>query len=377
MTQDHPQTPEPNQPQPPESSTESSAESSTESETGTAAESPTDSATDSTTNDIPLTDERLANALLGDVPPEENQLQSSDSQAEEAVAAIEVSPTAEQSRAETDEETDQKTDQTRETPASVVAKPTLASRESDSVPAPPASPFGSVPESKPSSAPESQAPPANKAVALLRLVGQVWGIVLPIAIIVVRWLWQVLLVTLKWLGEAWKVALPRIRALLPEGWRKLPDWALTTVAIVLLMFILWLTAQLLPGKAPVVARTGDRTPPALNAPAPAQPVVPVPDPALMTNIQTQIAEVTDRYAEGLIQAVQANFQSHLLTVKVGDSWFNLDSGSQAQLANELLKRSHKLDFNTLELTDSEGELLARSPVVGAKMVIYERIKQEG
>lgn len=329
MTQDQPQTPEPNQPQPPESQTDA------------------EKLTDATLTEVTLTDATLADAILGDVPPEERQLQSTDSPLAESVASIEVSATE--------------------------APPTAPPVEK---PAPSPSPASSnTVAAKPPTASASPSPPSSKIGAAIRLVGQIWGIVLPILIIAGRWAWQVTLVTLKWIREAWRVVLPKIRILLPQGWRKLPDWVLTTVAVSLLVFVLWLTAQLFSGSAPATAI--DRTPPPLNAPAPELPTDPVPDPDQIANIQTQVAEVTDQYAEGLIQAVQANFQADLLTVKLGDTWFNLDTASQSQLANELLKRSHKLKFQALELTNSEGELLARSPVVGSKMVVYRRMKDEG
>lgn len=316
MTQDQPQTPEPNQPQPPESPTDAEK----------------------------LTDATLTDAILGDVPPEERQFQSTDSPLAEAVASIEVS---------------------------AIEEPPTAPPREPSVPS--ASPVPDTIAEKTPAASASQPPSSSKVGAVLRLVGQIWGIILPMLIIVGRWAWQVTLVTLKWIREAWKVLLPKIRTLLPAGWRKLPDWVLTTVAVSLLVFVLWLTAQLFSGSAPATAI--DRTPPPLNAPAPELPTNPVPDPDQIANIQTQVAEVTDQYVEGLIQAVQANFQADLLTVKLGDTWFNLDTASQSQLANELLKRSHKLKFQSLELTDAEGELLARSPVVGSKMVVYK--KDEG
>lgn len=324
MTQDQPQTP-PNQPQP-----------------TPPPEAPPDEAT---LTEVTLTDETLADAIRGDVPPEERQLQSTDSPPEEAVASIEVSA------------------------------PEVSAPENQPVPPPaPAVATTSTPSPQPVEEPDSasRSPSSSRVAALIRLVGQLWGIVLPILVIVGRWAWQVTLVTLKWIREAWKVVLPRIRTLLPEGWRKLPDWALTTVAVSLLVFVLWLTVQLLPGKAPATAI--DRPSPALNAPAPEAPALP--DPEQITSIQTQVAEVTEPYAGGLIQAVQPNFQTHLLTVQLGDAWFNLDTASQAQLANELLKRSRKLDFDALEITDAEGELLARSPVVGKKVVIYGRVRDE-
>lgn len=232
--------------------------------------------------------------------------------------------------------------------------------------------------SAPASAPES-ASTASKTQALFRLVGQLWGIFvafLPIVGRFLRTVWKGVLTVLQWLYSVWKAILPRLRSRLPAGWNKLPDWVLTAVAVALLVFVLWLTAQLWPGKPPTLA--GERTPPTLKAPAPVQPVAPTAnDPALIARLQEQVAEITDSYADGLIQSVQASFRDDRLIVQLSDAWYTLDLASQNRLATELLARSRKLEFDKLEIVDSEGELLARSPVVGTKMVVYERLSNQG
>ncbi len=81
---------------------------------------------------------------------------------------------------------------------------------------------------------------------------------------------------------------------------------------------------------------------------------------------------------GLIQSVQANFRSSRLTIKVGEGWYGLSQPQQNTLANEMLQRAKELDFSKLEITDAEGTLLARSPVVGPEMIILRRqVGEEG
>ncbi len=115
-------------------------------------------------------------------------------------------------------------------------------------------------------------------------------------------------------------------------------------------------------------------------PAPAISPIPKPAPALkltpeqtlIARIQDQVADASNQYVNGLIQSVQANFRSSLLTVKIGDDWYTLEQAQQNKLANEMLKRAQQLSFVKLELTDSKSNLLARSPVVGSEMVILKR-----
>jgi hypothetical protein len=59
-------------------------------------------------------------------------------------------------------------------------------------------------------------------------------------------------------------------------------------------------------------------------------------------------------------------------VKVGNGWYDLAPAQQDKLANDLLKRAKQLDFSKLELTSPDNTLLARSPVVGAEMIIMQR-----
>ncbi len=220
----------------------------------------------------------------------------------------------------------------------------------------------------------------------------------------------------------WNLALTKLRTFLPENWNaKLSDRAFSGIVAGTLILLLWITSGLFSGKPTKVAQApSQRTtptdltaPPELTAPDPEQPIsivpsaepspvttpssapvpipvggpssTPIPSPkavptprnltpeqSLIAAIQDQVAEITSQYADGLIQSIQANFQGSRLIVKVGDHWFDLAASRQDQLANEILQRAKELNFNRLEITDPQGELLARSPVVGPNMIILQR-----
>lgn len=122
------------------------------------------------------------------------------------------------------------------------------------------------------------------------------------------------------------------------------------------------------------------TPPELTAPKPPVPVKIAPPPApmltpeqrLIATIQEQVATVTQEYADGLISSLQADFAQSLLVVRVSPDWYTLASQRQNQLADEMLKQAKNLDFARLEITDPQGALVARSPVVGDNMIIVKR-----
>ncbi len=97
-----------------------------------------------------------------------------------------------------------------------------------------------------------------------------------------------------------------------------------------------------------------------------------PEQKLIAAIQEQVAEITNDYAEGLIRSIRANFVGDQLTIVVGDEWFELPAQRQNQLANEMLQRSRQLDFSKLEIDSLAGDRLARNPVVGNEMVIFQR-----
>lgn len=196
-----------------------------------------------------------------------------------------------------------------------------------------------------------------------------------------------LLPSFRSLEAFWDTVLAKVRALLPQAWnQKLSDWGLTSAIATIVVVILLTTVVLLPKTPAQVAKAPPNTieaPPELKAPEPPQPIEVTPPPIpelpeltpeqnLIAAIQNQVTKVTERYGNGLIQSIEANFPGSRLVVKVGDDWYSLKPAQQDKLADEILRRSNELDFSKLEITDPEGTLLARSPVVGSNMVILKR-----
>ena len=214
--------------------------------------------------------------------------------------------------------------------------------------------------------------------ALLRMLGQLWGIILalvPALVDLLRQLWQITLLSLKWVSKQWTLILPKLRTVLPTSLNKLPDSALTGIAIALLVGLFLLPRALLPNRPPAIAETPTGTE-TVEKPSVPQPPAPRPNPNAkrLATIQNQLIEVTTPYAEDLVQAVQADFAKGRLLLSVTSRWNTLEASQREQLANELLKRSKKLKFEQLDITDIEGTLLARSPVIGTQMVLLAGTK---
>lgn len=117
-------------------------------------------------------------------------------------------------------------------------------------------------------------------------------------------------------------------------------------------------------------------------PIPVPKVELTPEQSLIASIQEQITQEGDsasvpgnglRISDGLIQSVQANFAGGSLVIQVKDDWYNLGQSEQDKLAQKLLNEAQQLDFTHLEITSFQGDLLARSPVVGKNMIVFKRV----
>lgn len=221
------------------------------------------------------------------------------------------------------------------------------------------------------------------------------------------------------LQMGWSAALGKIRSLLPENLSaKFSDTALTGAIVGIAVILVWTTSTVFAGKPTEVASvpptesaptatittppledapptppseeitpppSEEITPPLVEETPPPEPepeptptptptptLVLTPEQSLIAAIENQVAEVSDRFATGLIQSIQANFRSSSLTIKISEDWYTLKQSQQEKLAGEMLQRSKELDFSHLDIIDSQDRLVARNPVVGTEMVIFQR-----
>lgn len=240
-------------------------------------------------------------------------------------------------------------------------------------------------EPSPSVAPASTkaAPKVSTNASTLQKVKQFWQTAQSVVITIgstavqlgkqVRAAWNVIQPKVQ---RLWGATLPKIRGILPQAWNdRLTDRMMASGAIALSVFFFWVTTSLLFPSRPTVAKT---SPTGVIGHVPKSSF----DPTKLAAIQNQIVEVAEPYAPSLAESgldapklidwVRVNLSKERLTVQMGDGWYRLDSAQQDQLANDLLKRSLKLKFSQLEVADAAGKELARSPVVGSKMVVLRR-----
>lgn len=97
-----------------------------------------------------------------------------------------------------------------------------------------------------------------------------------------------------------------------------------------------------------------------------------PEQSLIVSIQNQVAEITKKYADGLILGIKANFNTSYLTITINDSWYEISQNEQNKLSQEILEKAQILDFYKLKIIDLQGNLVARNPIVGNEMIIVRR-----
>ena len=120
-------------------------------------------------------------------------------------------------------------------------------------------------------------------------------------------------------------------------------------------------------------------PPVLEAPAPPTaiaidplPEAPLtPEQSLLSVIQQELVDLEGLYPPQLIQRIEPNFLASRLTLTIGANWDQLSAKQQQTLLDALWQRAQKLSFVQLRLYAPDGDLIARSPVVGQQMVVLQ------
>jgi hypothetical protein len=214
----------------------------------------------------------------------------------------------------------------------------------------------------------------------------------------------------------WTLAL--VRSVMPDSMRRLSDRNLTLTLGGISVFLVWVAVGLLgpelraltPEPPPTVAIAPPPPPPAVATPEPPPPPLfpeldlpvaePTPDPpaapepvdtpppvaktpprldltpeqSAIAAIQDQLTAIARRYGESdIVTAIQADFRYSRLKIQVdAGGWFALANPDQDQLAQDLLDRANNLDFSKLEILTQDDTLLARSPAVGDRAVIFRR-----
>jgi hypothetical protein len=143
--------------------------------------------------------------------------------------------------------------------------------------------------------------------------------------------------------------------------------------------IVEVTPEPTPQQTPVVEATPEPTPqqtPVVEATpesAPTPEFIPLtPEQTLIAAVENKISQVSNNTFSGVVKSIKANFRTSSLMVTISDDWYTLKQSQQDKLAAEMYQRAQELDFTHLEIFDSQNKLVARNPVVGNQMIIFQR-----
>jgi hypothetical protein len=124
----------------------------------------------------------------------------------------------------------------------------------------------------------------------------------------------------------------------------------------------------------ITAKPATTTTPQVESKVEPRVIAPAPKPKSLTAAEKNLARFREAAGDRapLLTGVKPVGGKEKVQISLADGWYGLDSDSQDQLAAGLLEKAKVRNFAGLELLDGQGNVLARSPVVGSEMVILVR-----
>lgn len=174
----------------------------------------------------------------------------------------------------------------------------------------------------------------------------------------------------------WTATLQQFRRILPPPIRQLSDAILTVIVVLFVTVGIWFVDSLfMPGVDPAAAQPSAVTV-ATQPEAPiatiASPMVISPEQAFIEALETQISEITSQYPDNLVQTLDVDTASDRLLIRLNPVWYSLDDERQNSLADRMWLQAQANHFHKLEIQDSQGVSIARSPVVGKHTIVLQR-----
>lgn len=92
---------------------------------------------------------------------------------------------------------------------------------------------------------------------------------------------------------------------------------------------------------------------------------------LPLSIANQFFQIANDYAEDLIYLIIPNYNNNSMTIVVNQNWQEIDKQKQEELSDKLFKKSQSIDFYRFQIKDRKGNLLARNPAIGDRIIILQ------
>jgi hypothetical protein len=169
----------------------------------------------------------------------------------------------------------------------------------------------------------------------------------------------------------WNTAVQQFRRLLPASLRQLSAAILIAIVVLFVTVSIWIVDGLfVPGVDPVVANQ-----PKVVGSSPVGVVTGSngsPEQAFIEAIQSQLSDITSQYSDDVIQTLKVDSNRNLLIVQLNPSWYQLSDDKQDRVTDRMWLQAKANHFSKLEIQDSQGISIARSPVVGNHPIILQR-----
>ena len=169
----------------------------------------------------------------------------------------------------------------------------------------------------------------------------------------------------------WTATLQQFRRILPTPVRRLSDGILTAMVVLLVTVSIWIIDGLfIPGVESSAANQ-----PTTIVSSPIGVVTELngsPEQAFIEAIQSQLSDITSQYSDDIIQTLSVDSNRNLLIVQLNPSWYLISDDRQDRVTDQIWRQAQANEFSKLEIQDTQGGLIARSPVVGKHPIILQR-----
>jgi|GEM_PF-3697373 len=172
----------------------------------------------------------------------------------------------------------------------------------------------------------------------------------------------------------WSSTLQQFRRFLPAPIRQLSDAILTAIVITIVTIGIWFVdGFFIPKIEPSLAKTPSAPIAVQPYSTPAiDPILTNPEQAFIEAIESQLSDITSQYPDDLIQTLNVDIARDRLVVRLDLIWYTLDDEQQNRLTDRMWLQAQTNRFSKLEIQDSQGVSIARSPVVGKYPIILQR-----
>jgi hypothetical protein len=163
----------------------------------------------------------------------------------------------------------------------------------------------------------------------------------------------------------WAAILQQLRHILPSPVRQLSDAILTAILVVVVTIgILFLDGFFSSPSNPQIVTTSTTAPITTTQIGPEQ--------AFIEAIETQLSDITSKYPDDIIHALQVDSDRNLAIVQLNPVWYLISDEQQDRVADRMWLQARANHLTKLELRDTDGNPIARSPVVGQHTIVLRR-----